>query len=237
MSLLYVELLVESIGIAREVMSFFTADEQHTVAIVQERVLDKQLLRDIIEETNEHFSKMLNTSSKEIIQEMRQNRVRDAVQDVQARVNALKTLLNTHTLDPNLITHLVISALNPLQVSLEVAKLRLQDYGDQETWQLCYISGTSALISGYAFLNQDVPHLREELEKSMKEVQRRVLNDAAAKIIMAKGEIPWECVPRLLSPEGIEDLHQLYRSLPENQTDSSVTETVADTAYDDVESV
>lgn len=108
---------------------------------------------------------------------------------------------------------LVISSLNPLQVSLEVAKLRLQDYGARDIWHLCYIIGNTALLAGYTFLKQDVTHLRESLEKSIYEAQRNMLNDAAAHIISSHGEIPWEQVPRLLSTDGADDLLNLYLSV------------------------
>jgi hypothetical protein len=56
------------------------------------------------------------------------------VQEVQARAAALKTLLQTKQLDATLVTQLVVQSLNPLQVSLEIARLRLQESSDEQTW-------------------------------------------------------------------------------------------------------
>lgn len=217
----FVGLLTAGIGFARSVLTLFVGQSEggrrteRSVTIIRERVLDKEALKRIINETNQHFSKMLESHTGEIIKAVQRQRVQDAVQEVQARVNALKVLLNAQNIDPNLTMQLVISALNPLQVSLEVAKFRLQDYGDPRTWQFCHIVGASALISGYAFLGQDVSHMVVELEEAMYETQKQVLNEAAVKIVASQKEIPWERVQFLLLPEGADELLELYNSVTE----------------------
>ena len=136
---------------------------------------------------------------------------------------ALKTLLQTKQLDANLVTQLVVQSLNPLQVSLEIARLRLQESSDEQTWQVCHLVGLNALIAGYAFLNQDVSHLQEELQQVIGVAQKKML-DVAAFGMLAKGmqeseapkaPFPWERVSWLLSPEGAEDLLQFYLPVAE----------------------
>lgn len=233
MNFAIVGLLAESIGFARDILHIFTSrtssvpspgdgvsithektivHENRSVTLIRERVLDEKTLRKVIDDTNRHLESLLEIQSREILDELRRQRVRDALQEVQARVAALKLLLNGRELDSTVAMQLVISALNPLQVSLEVAKFRLQDYGDKEAWQFCYIVGTSALLSGYGFLGQDMPHMRAELKESMYSIQKLILNRAAARIIAAGNEVPWEQVPQLLTPEGVETLLELYRS-------------------------
>jgi hypothetical protein len=187
--------------------------ESRSVTIVRERVLDEKTLRKVIDDTNRHLESLIEIQSREILDELRRQRVRDALQEIQARVGALKLLLNGRDLDSAVAMQLVISALNPLQVSLEVAKFRLQDSGDKEAWQFCYIVGTSALLSGYGFLGQDMPHMRAELKESIYAIQKLILNRAAARIIASGNEVPWEQVPQLLTPEGVETLLELYRSV------------------------
>ena len=124
----------------------------------------------------------------------------------------LKHLLNIKGLGPDTVMPIVITALNPLQVSLELARLRLQDYDKEDIWHYCYITGTSALISGYAFLGQDVPHVRAELEATMKNVQIVILNEIACRTFPQKRDFPWDRVPLLMSPKGADELLELYQS-------------------------
>lgn len=222
-------LLTAGIGLARDVLATFrstkgdaaTTTIERTVVVrertehverVVERGIDKATLQKVIAETNRHFVKLLDTHTAEIITEIRLQRIKDAVQEVQARVVSLKTLLNSPPVDQNVAMQLVISALNPLQVSLEVARFRLQDNGEHDAWRYCYLVGTSALIAGYAFLDHDASHLVVELQSAMYDSQRSILNATATTLLAAKREIPWENVPRFLSPEGADELLQLYEA-------------------------
>lgn len=225
----FAKLLTEGIGLARDVLSFFRPRLNETVAnppavpkptpdlTVQsheaERSIDKATLQKIIAQTNRQFERLLESQTQEILTELRANRIRDAVHEVQARVVALKSLLNAPPADPQIAMQLVLSALNPLQVSLEVARFRLQDAGEHEAWRYCYLVGSSALIAGYVFIHQDAAHLTLELQNAMYDTQRTIMNAAAENVIARKGEIPWDQVPRLLSPEGANDLLQFYETV------------------------
>ena len=250
-----VELIIQSVGFAREIFGLFTPkspeDEGSKVNIiheskvvherqivrerthiVREKILDEEALRHVIDQTNQHLKRLLEVQGRQILAEMRRQRVQEAIQEVQARVSALKSLTGIESesseSESGIALQLVIGALNPLQVSLEVAKLRLQEYGQQEEiWQFCYIVGTSALLSGYAYLGQDMAHMRAELKETIYRVQREILNKAATKLLSMGKEIPWEQVPRLLLPEGVEDLAQLYRSATENEIEAEASSTHA----------
>ncbi|RRB04441.1 hypothetical protein [Larkinella rosea] len=215
-----VTLIKESIVFAREVLTqtYFVRAPQETIrettkttyVHIHEKVLDEETLQKFINQTTKHLNSIIDAQTQLLLEEARKQRVREAIQDVQARVRSLKMLTTSKNLDPNITMQLVITALNPLQVSLEIAKFRIQDYGDQDIWEACYIVGTSALLAGYAFLGQDVSRWQEELFASMSDIQKRILNDTAVKILRAKKEIPWEKVQKLLSPEGVEDLITVY---------------------------
>jgi hypothetical protein len=70
----------------------------------------------------------------------------------------------------------------------------------------------SALIAGYAFIGMDMPLLRTELEQTLKEVQMKMLDEIAFKLIPKKSRFPWEKVSLLLSVEGVNDLLALYQA-------------------------
>ena len=70
----------------------------------------------------------------------------------------------------------------------------------------------SALIAGYAYLGQDMPSLREELQKSISQTQIRMLNSIANMMFQSHLEIPWERIPQLMSIDGVTELSELYIS-------------------------
>lgn len=217
-------LLTECIGFAREILtkvimrfvetrtseSRTSETDEAKPPCVQDRVLDKESLKNIIDEAGTRFERLLERNKQEIIDEIRWQKVVESVHEVQARVAALRVLLNNDAIDHNISMQLVISTLNPLQVSLEVAKLRLADANNSDMWEACYIIGTSTLISGYAFLGQDVPNMRTDLLKVLTDIQKRILDDVAANMVRVGDRIPWDDVPKLLSLDGAGDLVSLY---------------------------
>lgn len=198
---------------------------KESVAIVKEQVLNKQFLQNVIVQTYEHFSRLLDQQTDTIINEIQIQQIRYAVNDVQAHVQALQNLLELNTIDdPILAIQLVTTALNPLQVSIEKARLQLEDYEGQEVWQYCHIVGTSALIAGFAFLGQDMPLLRQSLDKTIKRIQLHLLDEIAIKMLQSQEEFPWEQVPYLLTYEGVDRLLELYQKTTGNRfTDFSST--------------
>lgn len=189
---------------------------------------DKKFLESAIENSTQNFNKLLEVSSKAIIEEMKKERTKDAVQEVQANVTSLKQLLQIEIIDEKIAIQLIVGALNPLQVSLEKARLRLLDYGYDEIWQYCFIIGTSTLLAGYAYLGQDIPQLRNELQSIILKSQISVLNEIALIIIPNQKTFPWEKVPHLLTPQGVDELVNLYEDVAPKEIEpdwlSSLTE-------------
>jgi energy-converting hydrogenase A subunit M len=183
---------------------------QNNVTLINDHILDKNYLQDVIGRTSQHLANLIQATTQDILQEIRKQHIQLAVQEVQARVNVLTQLLNLQNLDPNIVMQVVTSSLNPLQVSIEIARLRLMDHGEKEAWRLCYLTGTSALLAGYAFINQDMPFLKEEVRASMKEVQIMMLDEIGRHTFSQGNSFPWDQVPFLLSLDGIDELLRLY---------------------------
>ncbi|MEO1094310.1 MAG: hypothetical protein AAFX01_05365 [Cyanobacteria bacterium J06638_28] len=237
MELVYIGLLTECIVFARDVFSSVTSKLQNEevpistqTAIKSDQVLlDESRLKSIIDESNLHFENLLDQYTQTIVSEIQRLRTQDAVQELQARINALKTLLNYQNISPEIASQLVITALNPLQVSLEIVKIKLSDLEDEksgsEVWDFCRIIGMSTLIAAYGYLGQDMPSLRVELESEIRTIHRNVLDEIA--LMASKGEIPWDEIPYLLSVNGIEDLMNLYSNLKNrvSSDDSHETQT------------
>ena len=172
--------------------------------------VDKRFFNEVIDRANQNLSNVIANGIETIITEIRREQARNAVREVQAHVTTLHSLAGFNDLDPQLAVQLMTNILNPLQIRIEYARLTLTEAEDQNLWNLCYLSGTTALITGYAFLGQDVPHLREALESRMQEIQITLIDEVARKQLSGHKSFPWEKVPRLLLPEGADDLAELY---------------------------
>jgi len=223
----FIPLLVSVFGFAAKVISLIDKSsdnitknkEDHVIVnIPPVNLLNKEYLQTVINQTNEHFIKLLKESENRIIEEIQSRDIRNAIQQVQAHTQSLKYLLNITNTDFETLQKIVITALNPLQVSLEVAKLKLSEYDKIEYWNYCYMLGGSALLAGYTFLGLEMPALREELEKEIKYIQLKILRETALIILSEHEDFPWERVPILLSFEGSEELSELYlNALPKKQ--------------------
>jgi hypothetical protein len=183
--------------------------------IIKERKLNEEFIKNAVNKAADNLSSVIEHISEYIVDEMRKMRLREVIQEVQAcadTLGTLSTLSKIQSMDQEIFMRMLVTSIIPLQISLGKAKFAIQDYGNEYIWRFCHIVGTSALMAGYEFLGQDMPHLREELEKSMKYVQIEILNEVATKIIPLRRSFPWEEIPLLLSPEGIKNLTELYNS-------------------------
>lgn len=190
--------------------------ETERVMVIREATIDKDFLKKTIDATAAHLEAAIEANANYIVDQVKQQRVRGTVQELQAQVKSLRTLLNTPVADESIKMQLIISALNPLQVRIDVVRFALQDIGDMRTWQFCYMISMGALMAGYGYLGFDVQHLREDLEDQMADVQRDILNDLARTLVESGQEIPWQEVTLLLSPKGAERLAELYTVAKEN---------------------
>ncbi len=213
----YAPLLIEAIKFAGTVLSALTKKSempQLSAPEVQPPAnIDKQFLQNVIDKATWNLSNLIKVTTDNIIQEMKRQYILSAVQEVQAQVTVFRQLLCTDSIEPNLAKHIVLTAINPLQVSMERARLRLREEGKEEIWNLCYLTGTTTLVAGYAFINKDSDKLKKELESKMQENQIMLLDDIARKTFAANHKFPWVKVPFLLSPEGTDDLSKLYNTV------------------------
>jgi len=210
---IFIPVLAAAVGCAGPILSAVITSQGNVTGA---QALNRDFLGSVINNISGQLSAFLQVTANRVLDQLRTQHIKDAVQDLQARVNAMKSLLNLQAVDPKLINQIIVTALNPLQVSMEVAKLRLADYGELETWQFCHITGSSALIAGYAFLGQDMPVFKQELDQTMNDVLRRILTDVARRFLSQRDDFPWEQVPNLLTVDGVQDLLVLFRSIEDS---------------------
>lgn len=196
----------------RDAGSHWQAGNDATTTGGDQPRVSEQFLTEVISDSSVHLAKLITEVRDHIEEAIHRQSVLESIQLVQAKVNALRRLTDVKSRDDAKIAdHLVLSLLSPMHESLELAKLRLEMSGATEVWRYVNIVGTSALLSGYAFLGHDKPDLREEMEAEMHAIRIRVLNDLAPKLIASPDHaFPWEQVPHLLTAEGSADLSALY---------------------------
>lgn len=203
--------LTESKTYITENRTFFTDNRtyiENNLTIVQR--IDKKFFIEVIDRASENLTKVISTSTKIILQEMRQQEVRKAVQDIQADIRTLHKIASYDSLDSKVALQMMTTLLIPLQVHIEYARLVLTEPKDKNLWNLCYLSGTTALITGYAFLGQEIPALREDLESKMQEIQVELLDEVTRKLVSSRKALPLVKFPLLLHPEGADELLELY---------------------------
>ena len=145
----------------------------------------------------------------------------------------------------DLVLQLILTSLNPLQVSIEKAKLKFKDKDYEFLWRYCYITGTASLLSGYAYLGLSLPDVKEELEREILIIKKEVLTELANKYYSLNKTFPWEKVDSFLKNDNIEELVQMSKSINDTISDieynarrekekkiSILEQTVADLRYD-----
>lgn len=188
-----------------------TYTHKESVAIIRERVLDKDFLQNVIAQTSRHFVNLMDMQTSVLIEEMKIHQIKDSIHDVQAHVQSLSHLLTLNNMEnSDLIMEVVITALYPLQTSIEKAKLQLKSYEQQDAALYCNIIGMTTLIASYAFLGQDMPLLRKSLDEAVKQVQLDILDEVAKRLVFSKDGFPWQEVPYLLTYQGINRLLELF---------------------------
>lgn len=209
---IFVPLMAAAIQSAGQVLASFASKAKDAA---NNYIFDKEFVRNTIEDSVEQLSELINATSSDLKQEMREQSILDAVQELQAHtisIGKLLSLVKTSEITPSMAERLITSGLLPLQVSLEKVELRLKYYGKDDLSLYCHIIGTSTLIAGYAYTGQNVYTLQKDLENSIYIFQKRLLNLMAPIIIQDNREIPWDEIPRLLTMDGVFDLLELYNS-------------------------
>ena len=181
-------------------------------------VFDKAFIDKVVCDSNHQLAELIVLVGKDIRQEMRDQSLISAVQELQANIMVLGRLLdlaNISASGPQIAVQLIPHALIPLQTNLEKTRMRLEQFGKDDLGSYCQIVGLSTLIAGYSCLGQEMPALRNELEKSALKFQSHLLDEIAQMRIQAKERIPWDRVSHLISMDGVDDLETLYSSTKE----------------------
>lgn len=205
---IFMPLMVAAIQSAGQVLASLASKAKDAA---KNYIFDKNFFEDTIVDSSEQLAKLLNIAALDVKQEIREQSIVDAVQDLQAHVAAIGDILSlvkTSELTPTMAERLVTAGLLPLQVSLKKAELRLSQYGRDEMRLFCHVVGLKTLITGYGFVGQNVPTLQKDLENSIYIFQKRLL-DAIAQ---SNREIPWNKIPHFLTADGASDLFELYNS-------------------------
>jgi hypothetical protein len=205
---IFIPLMVAAIQSAGQVLASLASKAKD---VAKNYIFDKDFFEDTIVDSSEQLAKLLNVAALDVKQEIREQSIIDAVQDLQAHVAAIGDILSlvkTSELTPAMAERLITGGLLPLQVSLKKAELRLSQYGRDEMRLFCHVVGIKTIITGYGYTGQNVPTLQKDLEDSIYIFQKRLL-DAIAQ---TNHEIPWNKIPHFLTADGASDLFELYNS-------------------------
>lgn len=203
----FIPLMVAAIQTSGQVLSSFVSRAKQ---VANNYIVDKAFVESTVENSKEQLEDLLRIKSLDLKREMREQGIRDVVEDLQAHIASTGRILDfasSSEITNEMAERLITNGLVPLQVSLDKAKLRLQRYGKDDLRLYCHIIGTNTLIAGYVFAGQPVPTLQKELKESAREFQQRLLDSIAQ-----NRKLPWDKVEYLLSLDGITDLYALYNS-------------------------
>ncbi|MAU01166.1 MAG: hypothetical protein CL608_28820 [Anaerolineaceae bacterium] len=201
-----VSLLITSISFVNQLFNKNVDAKQS-----QKHILKQEFIQDIISQANQCISDLL-TKLPDMVEEPVFSHMSETIREIQTQLDVLSQTVNDQALDEReSIVQLVVTTLNPFQVSVEVAKLRLHDYEHKEIGWCCYIIGMGTLFAYYDYLEQDIHFLRLNLEQAIKAAQFRILNEVGLKLI-PQDEFPWDQVKYLLLLENAEDLLNLYEN-------------------------
>lgn len=212
----FVPLMVAAIQSAGQVLSSFVSKAKQ---VASNYIFDKEFVKITIANSTEQLDELLYATSTDIKREMREQSVRNAIQDLQAHISSVGKILSfakNSEISPEMAERLITSGLFPLQVSLDKAELCLEQFEKDDLRLYCHVIGTNALIAGFGFVGQSMPTLQQDLKDSIYTFQKRLLDS----VIKVNREIPAN-VPHLLTVEGISELFDLYNSTLQSKEKST----------------
>lgn len=181
--------------------------------VQKERLLDSEFLRGAINNAILQLSDMLQNQTREIVIALQAENLRESVRDVQAHVKVLENLLAHQEIDERLRTELVQSILVPLEVGIHRVQFGDLDGSAEAIRDACIITGLNSLLAAYGFLGQDRPILKEQLEKTARNAQYKLLDGIARRSLEVGTEIPWKRLLFQLPVEGAHDLASVYQEI------------------------
>ncbi len=222
---LFIPLMIAAVNSSGQILTAFVSKTKETVAKTKEAVnnyiFDKSFVEKVVFDSTEQLANLVNTTSAELKEEIREQSILEAIHDLQAHIISIGSLLKlveAEEIDPKFAERLISNGLYPLQVSLVKAEQRLKYYKKDDIWLYCCIIGTNTLIAGYAFLGQNPPSLQKNLEDSIFIFQKYLLDSIAHISTKSNIPIPWEKIPRLITIDGFGELIELYNSVTVDDT-------------------
>lgn len=222
---LFIPLMIAAVNSSGQILTAFVSKTKETVAKTKEAVnnyiFDKSFVEKVVFDSTEQLANLVNTTSAELKEEIREQSILEAIHDLQAHIISIGSLLKlveAEEIDSKFAERLISNGLYPLQVSLVKAEQRLKYYKKDDIWLYCRIIGTNTLIAGYAFLGQNPPSLQKNLEESIFIFQKYLLDAIAHTSTKSNIPIPWEKIPRLITIDGFGELIELYNSVTVDDT-------------------
>lgn len=223
---LLIPLMIAAVNSSGQILTAFVSKTKETVAKTKETVtnyiFDKSFVEKVVFDSTEQLANLVNTNSAELKEEIREQSILDVIQDLQAHIISVGSLLKlaeTEEIDPKFAERLIANGLYPLQVSLAKAEQRLKYYKKDDLWLYCHLVGTNTLVAGYAYLGQNPPALQKDLENSIYLFQKRILDSIAYILTKSDLPIPWDRIPRLVKTDGVNELVELYATVVSENTD------------------
>lgn len=223
---LFIPLMIAAVSSSGQILTAFVSKTKETVAKTKESVgnyiFDKSFVEKVVLDSTEQLANLVNTTSVELKEEIREQFILDVIQDLQANIISVGSLLKlaeSEEIDPIFSERLISNGLYPLQVSLAKAEQRLKYYKKDDLWLYCHLVGTNTLVAGYAYLGQNPPALQKDLENSIYLFQKRLLDSIAYMSTKSGLPIPWDRIPRLVKTDGVDELIELYNSVTTGNVD------------------
>ena len=223
---LLIPLMIAAVNSSGQILTAFVSKTKETVAKTKETVtryiFDKSFVEKVVLDSTEQLANLVNTTSVELKEEIREQFILDVIQDLQSHIISVGSLLKlaeSEEIDPTFAERLISNGLYPLQVSLAKAEQRLKYYKKDDLWLYCHIVGTNTLVAGYAYLGQNPPALQKDLENSIYLFQKRLLNSIAYISTKSGLPIPWDRIPSLVKTDGVGELIELYNSVTRDNID------------------
>ena len=223
---LFIPLMIAAVNSSGQILTAFVSKTKETVAKTKETVsnyiFDKSFVEKVVLDSTEQLANLVNTTSVELKEEIRGQFILDVIQDLQANIISVGSLLKlaeSEEIDPIFAERLISNGLYPLQVSLAKAEQRLKYYKKDDLWLYCHLVGTNTLIAGFAYLGQNPPALQKDLEKSIYLFQKRLLDSIAYMSTKSGTPIPWDRIPSLVKIDGVGELIELYNSITNDSID------------------
>lgn len=217
---LLIPLMIAAVNSSGQILTAFASKTRETVAKTKETVtnyiFDKSFVEKVVFDSTEQLADLVNTNSAELKEEIREQSILDAIQDLQAHIFSIGSLLKlaeTEEVDSKFAERLISNGLYPLQASLAKAEQRLKYYKKDHLWLYCHLIGTNTLVAGYAYLGQNPPTLQKDLENSIYLFQKHLLDSIAYTSTKSGIPIPWDRIPRMVKTDGVGELIELYNSV------------------------